>query len=159
MASKLAIVTEIPRIENTRPIMAEAAELLFVEVGQRALGDSPDNPFARQEYIDEVDNCRLFAALNKKAKVIGAATLDVILPGDGYILMSLAVAPKHRERQIGSKLIELAESTVINNGFNKLTLWPAVRAVGFYEKHGYKFSKEYEYANPMYKKLDPKVSQ
>ena len=75
MASKLAIVTEIPRIENTRPLMNEAFELLFVEVGQKVLGRSPHDLYAKKSYIEEVNDCRLFLALSNKAKVIGAATL------------------------------------------------------------------------------------
>ena len=153
MASKLAIVTEIPRIENTRPLMNEAAELLFVEVGQNVLDDSPHDLIAKKEYIEEVEDSRLFIAINKKASVVGAATLDYIFPGEGFILRSMAVAPKYRSNKIGSKLLELAESVVIENGFTKLSLYPAPEAVKFYKKNGYKYAKEKQLFKPMVKKL------
>jgi ribosomal protein S18 acetylase RimI-like enzyme len=151
--SEVKIITEIPRIENTRSLMAEAAEFLFVEVGQKALGDDPHDVFARQHYIDEVEECRLFVALNKKATVIGAATLDLILPGEGHVLNSIAVARKYRRQKIGSKLLELAEDAVLGDRFNKLSLYPTEKAVKFYTKHSYKEDKYEPNKRPMVKKL------
>lgn len=69
-------------------------------------------------------------------KIIGAC---ILTPVDNKIiqLRQMAVADNYQGKSIGKKLIDFAEQTAIDHGFNKIILHARKTAVPFYEKLGY----------------------
>jgi N-acetylglutamate synthase-like GNAT family acetyltransferase len=133
---ELIAFAEIPRIPNAEYLQQQASELMFIEVGQKELGDSPTDAVAQKIYREEVENFRLFAGVDRTGKVLGSATLSQVFSEPS--VMSLAVMPEYRRNRIGGRLLFIVEKAAKHDGASRLIIYPTDSSRPFYEAQGYK---------------------
>lgn len=134
-------ISEILPTPESNPLINEAAMLIFKHIGQREIGYSEHNIVVQNRYLEDVEVSRLFVAQNKKAKIIGAATLRLPLTSIDYQLEYLAVLPKYRREGVGTSLLETVEEKVIDIGCTRLIVEPLDSVEEFYQSRGYDFEK------------------
>ena len=83
---------------------------------------------------------------------------DLLVPGrDAAKVRAMYTEPSWIRKGVGSYILNLAENSIIQLGFNKAELMATVSGILLYEKRGYKVVEEIEYESklgnkvPMYK--------
>lgn len=108
---------------------SEMVELRY-QILRKPLGLDFSEEYLSKEKSDYLCVCK------EDNKTIGAC---ILTPIDNHIiqLRQMAVADDYQGKGIGKMLIDFAEQTAADNGFNKITLHARKTAVPFYEKLGY----------------------
>ncbi len=108
---------------------SEMVELRY-QILRKPLGLDFSEEYLSKEKSDYLCVCK------ENTKTIGAC---ILTPIANHIiqLRQMAVADDYQGRGIGKMLIDFAEQTATDNGFNKITLHARKTAVPFYEKLGY----------------------
>ena len=83
---------------------------------------------------------------------------DLLVPGKAAAkVRAMYTAPSRLRKGVGSYILNLAENSIVQLGFNKAELMATVSGILLYEKRGYKVVEEIEYESklgnkvPMYK--------
>jgi GNAT superfamily N-acetyltransferase len=83
---------------------------------------------------------------------------DLLVPGkDAAKVRAMYTHPSWIRKGVGSYILNLAENSIVQLGFNKAELMATVSGILLYEKRGYKVVEEIEYESklgnkvPMYK--------
>ena len=132
--SELVAIAEIPQNEHTEILVRQAAELLFREVNQKEMGDSPDDLVAQKISLDDVKHRRLFVGVDKTGDVVAAAGLT---RSSEPTVDRIAVEPEYRREHIGGQLLSAVEGAAKEDGANQLILYPTDSSIPFYTAQGF----------------------
>ena len=84
----------------------------------------------------------VLVAANSSNEIIGTIACEVVMSGEGH-LRGMAVLPGWRGKGLARQLLSRAESELHSRNCTRITLdttEPLLRAMSFYEKHGYRRS-------------------
>lgn len=84
----------------------------------------------------------VLVAANCSNEIVGTMACEVLKPGEGH-LRGMAVLPARRGTGLARQLLSRAESELHSRNCARITLdttEPLLRAMSFYEKHGYRRS-------------------
>jgi ribosomal protein S18 acetylase RimI-like enzyme len=85
---------------------------------------------------------QVFVALSSQSEVIGSIACAIADSNEGH-LRGMAVVPRFQGHKIAESLLQAAEEELRRLGSSRITLdtsEPLLRAVRFYERHGYRRS-------------------
>lgn len=80
------------------------------------------------------------------------ATVDADKPG-AFEVWRIYIKAEAQGKGIGGRLLEFAEQTARNKGFEQIIIWAFsknVRAIKFYQKHGYQIDKKEYFEAPYF---------
>ena len=100
----------------------------------------------KEEEYDNWDNFAKFVAVYDNDEIVG--TGRIFFDGDEYRIGRIAVLKEHRGKHYGDFIVRILIDNAFDNGAEEIHLGAQVRAVGFYEKIGFKVcGEEYIDAN------------
>ena len=98
-----------------------------------------DTVLTRETLTARLNSMRVFVAVTGDGHVIGTIACALASPDVGH-LRGMAVLPDWLGRGIAERLLSSAEAHLAQQGCSRITLdttEPLLRAMRFYEKHGY----------------------
>jgi N-acetylglutamate synthase-like GNAT family acetyltransferase len=84
----------------------------------------------------------LFVAVSESGEIVGTIACHVVHPEEGH-LRGMAVLPSWQGSGVAEQLLKSAESELRSEGCSRISLdttEPLVKAIRFYEKHGFRNS-------------------
>jgi len=148
---RLAERLDAPQLANLRwglrtddePLRDATAKARFIEEFVAWMGNTPDKDLVH--WVAELDG-----------KLIGVISVRIIhkLPSPeesdgrfGY-LTNTYVLPEHRDKGVGTALLDAVKNWALGESLELLVVWPSDRANPFYERGGYR-----RYSDPVVLKL------
>jgi GNAT superfamily N-acetyltransferase len=99
-----------------------------------------DTVLTTETILTRISMMTIFVAINGVSEIIGTVACSVVTPEEGH-LRGMAVRPAWQGHGISQQLLDAAEAEL--RGYNCLritldTTEPLKRAIGFYEKNGFR---------------------
>jgi ribosomal protein S18 acetylase RimI-like enzyme len=101
-----------------------------------------DTVLTRESVTSRLEAMRVLVAVSDDGQMIGTIACALTAPGEGH-LRGMAVLPDWLGQGIAERLLSSAEMHLARRGCSRVTLdttEPLLRAMRFYEKHGYRRS-------------------
>jgi ribosomal protein S18 acetylase RimI-like enzyme len=91
---------------------------------------------------ERLEHMQVFAALSPEGQIVGTIACNLVSPKEGHI-RGMAVLPALQGNGLATQLLDHAQSELRRAGCARITLdttEPLLRAIHFYEKHGFRRS-------------------
>jgi N-acetylglutamate synthase-like GNAT family acetyltransferase len=122
-------------IESIQDVIRESIVTTHKDLYPQEDMEETLNNYTSEKLINLIEDNNYFVA-EKNSKIVGCVLTEK------NEMRSLYVLPASMRKGIGRRLVDIAEKTIKENGYERVWLWSSLVAYNFYKQMGYKDVKK-----------------